>query len=332
MNNLVDTTGWQLFAVSNFFNMKAGKYYAKDDYGVGGTPLVSSSNQNNGIMTYTDLEPAFENGITIGKVNMSVFYQERPFCASPDVTVLSPKNKMSKNVNLFFVAMLLCERYRFNYGNQIRLNDALKLQVKLPAKNGEPDWEFMEQFICERTPDYSYATKPVENEPTPELNVADWKFYKLEDLFYIKYGVNLELVNLEEATRDYKGKVRFVSRIANNNGVSAFVKPEEGKLPNLANTISVAGGGSVLAAFLQTGEYYSGRDIYCLQPKKKIDNLTVLFLTTLISKEKYRYNYGRQANKTLRTLKIKLPTKNGEPDWDFMTNFVRTLPFSSQVL
>jgi hypothetical protein len=326
MNNLVDTTEWRLFTVSDFFNMKAGKYYAKDDYGVGDTPLVSSSNQNNGIMTYTDLEPAFENGITIGKVNMSVFYQETPFCASPDVTVLFPKNKMSKNVNLFFVVMLLRERYRFNYGNQIRLNDALKLQVKLPAKNNVPDWEFMESFIDAHNVDYSYAVKKAKNAPTPQLDTQNWQFYELEQLFDIEYGNGLELINLSES----KNGVNFVSRTENNNGVSAVVSEIIGIQPS-APSITVAVGGSVLATFLQSKPFYSGYHIMVLNPKEKMNKSVLLFITTLIRLEKYRFNYGRQANRSLRTLKIKLPVKNSKPDFDFMTKIMQTLPFSSQI-
>lgn len=158
-----------------------------------------------------------------------------------------------------------------------------------------------------------------------KMDTVNWQYFELGELFDVKYGINLELVNLEETTPADKDSIRFVSRTENNNGVSAFVKKQSVYKPNPANTISVAGGGSVLATFLQTSEYYSGRDIYYLQPKhEEMSNSILLFITTLIRREKYRFNYGRQANKSLKTLTIKLPAKDNKPDWSYMETFIDT--------
>ena len=156
------------------------------------------------------------------------------------------------------------------------------------------------------------------------VDTQSWQHFKLDDLFDVKYGVNLELVNLEETTQDDPEAIRLVSRTENNNGISAYVKKQGFYTPNPANTISVAGGGSVLATFLQTSEYYSGRDIYYLKSKEELSKSILLFITTLIRREKYRFNYGRQANKSLRSLEIKLPAKNSEPDWGYMEQFIHT--------
>lgn len=326
--NKIDTRSWHFFRVADFFDMQAGRYYAKDDYTDGNTPLVTSSDQNNGIMTMTNLTPLYSHCITIGKVNMSVFYQKRPFCVSSDVTVLVPKGEYSKSVLLFFVTLLLKERYRFNYGNQIRLNDALKLNVKLPVKAGGPDWDYMEAFINTHTHNYHFATKPASNLPTPELDTASWRYYELGELFTIGYGNSFELINLTETKHE---GVLYISRTEKNNGVSAVVAKMPDVPPFKAGTITVAVSGSVLSTFLQTKPFYTGFHIMTLQPKEKMNNSTLLFVTNLIRREKYRFNYGRQANKSLKTLRIKLPTKAGRPDWDFMTQFIHTLPFSSQV-
>lgn len=125
---------------------------------------------------------------------------------------------------------------------------------------------------------------------------------KLSDIFEIKYGVNLELINCEI---DEENGIPFVARTSENNGVVAKVKKINGIKPNPAGSISCAGGGSVLSTFLQEKEYYSGRDLYYLVPKDK--NMTreeKLYYCTVISQNKYRYNYGRQANKTLKDIVI----------------------------
>jgi hypothetical protein len=85
----------------------------------------------------------------------------------------------------------------------------------------------------------------------------------VNDIFEVKYGVNLELNSLE---LDPNG-INFVSRTSKNNGVSAKVKRISGIEPIPAGTISVAAGGSVMESFLQPNPYYSGRDLYYLLPE-----------------------------------------------------------------
>lgn len=144
---------WKWFKATSIFDMYAGKYYATDEYETGETPLVSSSETNNGIMKFTNLQAVFPgNCITIGKVGMSNFYQPYPFCASPDVTVLMPKLDINQYQMLFIKTVLDLDKYRWCYGNQIRLNDSQTIKIKLPAitnENGEtvPDWQWMEDYI-----------------------------------------------------------------------------------------------------------------------------------------------------------------------------------------
>lgn len=130
------------------------------------------------------------------------------------------------------------------------------------------------------------------------------KLVKVSDLFEVRYGVNLELVHLEECTKDTENSINFVSRTDKNNGISAYVQQISGIEPNPANTISVAGGWSVLATFFQQEKYYSGRDIYILIPKRNFSEIEMIFYCYVIRKNKYRYNYGRQANKTLKDILI----------------------------
>lgn len=102
--------------------------------------------------------------------------------------------------------------------------------------------------------------------------------------------------------------------------------------PQPKNTITVAGGGSVLATFLQPQPFYSGRDLYLLYPKEDISIHAKLFLVTVIKANKYRYNYGRQANVTLPSLKLRLPSKaDGKPNWKFMEEYIKSLPHGDKL-
>lgn len=165
------------------------------------------------------------------------------------------------------------------------------------------------------------------NTVTPNIDSSDWEYFKLSDLFNIKYGINMELLNCDEEN----GTINFVARTGENNGVTAKVKAVEGKAPQKAGLITVAGGGSVLSSFLQDDEFYSGRDLYTLDSKDEIDKYAKLFILTLIRREKYKYSYGRQANKTLPSIEIRLPVKNGKPDYAFMSNYIKSLPYADRI-
>ena len=132
---------------------------------------------------------------------------------------------------------------------------------------------------------------------------------RVADVFEVEYGVNLELNAL---TRDPKG-LNFVSRTARNNGVSARVRPIQGVVPLPAGCLTVAGGGSVLETFVQPEPFYSGRDLYVLFPRETMTLEQKLYACMCIKANKYRYNYGRQANRTLKELRIPDPTKM--PPW-----------------
>ena len=102
------------------------------------------------------------------------------------------------------------------------------------------------------------------------------KMPKIEHLFEINYGVNLELNSLSLCDKSNPNSVNFVSRTSKNNGVSAFVERLANIDPIPAGTISVSAGGSVLETYLQPEPYYSGRDLFYLTPKNKMSDMTKL--------------------------------------------------------
>lgn len=133
---------------------------------------------------------------------------------------------------------------------------------------------------------------------------------KLSDIFDIKYGNSLELINLEQCNSIDSHSLPFVSRTEKNNGIAAFVLKNVGIDPNPPHTLSVAVGGSVLSTFYQPLPYYTGFHVLVLFPKREMSVSEMLFYANCISKNKYKYSYGRQANRTLKDILIPLtPSK-----------------------
>lgn len=128
------------------------------------------------------------------------------------------------------------------------------------------------------------------------------KLVRIDELFKVEYGVNIDLNKLEEVTDNELG-INYVGRSEKFNGVTARVRKTDIE-PNPGYTISVAGGGSVLSTFVQESEYYSGRDLFVLHPKFKPNLNELLYYAMCIRKHKFKFSYGRQANKTLGELLI----------------------------
>jgi hypothetical protein len=70
-----------------------------------------------------------------------------------------------------------------------------------------------------------------------------------------------------------------------------------------------------------------------LLPKFTLNKFIGLFICTLINREVYRFSYGRAVYSTVaEKMIIRLPvTPSGEPDWQFMEDYIKSLPFSKNL-
>ena len=78
---------------------------------------------------------------------------------------------------------------------------------------------------------------------------------------------------------------------------------------------------------------YSTEDVHVFNPKFKINKYVAFFLVALIRMEKYRYSYGRKWGiERMNESLIKLPIdKSGNPDFEFMENYIKSLPCSASI-
>lgn len=142
----------------------------------------------------------------------------------------------------------------------------------------------------------------------------------VSDLFDVRYGHSLELNALTLCSAS-EG-VAFVSRQVGHNGISAYVAPIENLEPAPAGDISCAlGGNGVLTTYIQETEFYCGRDVAILRPKVELTKQQILFYCLCIKFNRYRFSYGRQANKTLPGLVV--PSINEIPNWVNATDLDR---------
>lgn len=132
---------------------------------------------------------------------------------------------------------------------------------------------------------------------------------KIDELFDIEYPKTLAYSWL---TPDENG-INFVSAQEKDNGIVGRVQEKSGIKVYPAGCITVPLKGSVLMAHLQTERCYVAHQIGVLIPKKEMSLTEKLFYVTCIRSHSYKYNYGRQADRTLGELEVPL-AKDMMPD------------------
>lgn len=119
-------------------------------------PVVVNSAFNNGVGGYSSQIPTEQgNMITFSDTvdANTIFYQAENFVGYPHVQGLYPllyKEQWSANSLKFFVSVFRKAALTkgFDYGNKFRRDIATEIEIKLPSTaNGEPDFEYMEQYM-----------------------------------------------------------------------------------------------------------------------------------------------------------------------------------------
>jgi hypothetical protein len=127
---------------------------------------------------------------------------------------------------------------------------------------------------------------------------------RVDALFDIRYGNSLELNRLTRA--ESPDGVSFVGRAMTNNGVTARVLPPADSVPGRPGELTVAlSGNGVLSTFVQPEPFLTGYHVSILTPKNPGMSLAEkLWWALCIKENRYRYSWGRQANRTLASLEL----------------------------
>ena len=320
---------WKEFLLSDYFDIVAGKYHYPNEYDIGDTPYISASSENNGVAQKIDLVADFHgNCIVTGKVGCTAFYQPNDFCATSDVNVFYPRFRLNERIGLFIVTVInFNENYKWGYGRQCRVGDSKEIVVKLPSTaDNIPDWDFMEQYIK------SLNHKPIVTANRGgyglhTLGVEMWKDFCVGDYFEIKKGKRL---TSDEQT---EGSTPYIGAIDSNNGIANYIGQDA---IHAGNTISLSYNGSVGEAFYQPKPFWATDDVNVLYFKEEngisLNKYIALFICAVLRQEKYRYSYGRKwVLESMRSTIIKLPAKDDKPDYGFMENYIKALPYGDRI-
>lgn len=281
--------------------------------------FVSRTAQDNGVVGKVDLIPdiaPFPAGyitVALGGSVLSAFVQKDPFYTAFHIMVLKPKLEMTFQEKLFYCLSIHFNVYRYSYGRQA--NRTLK-DIELP--NSVPSW-VNETSITPIKTDILFCHG---NQHSPA-----WKEYRMDELFHFVKGKRLTKEDMIEGTTNYLGA------ISENNGVRQRIQVEPQYIC-AANCITVNYNGSVGEAFYQSKPFWASDDVNILYADGwEMNKYNALFIATVIKANRYRFSYGRKWTlEKMRDTILKLPAKpTGIPDFDFMENYIKSLPYSDRI-
>lgn len=282
--------------------------------------FICRSSHNNGFMAkvkkYKNIEP-FERGlITVtmgGSYLLSSFVQPQPFYTAQNIKILKPKQKMTLQEKLFYCCAIEHNRFRYHSHSREANSTFDKLLV--------PDFNELPNYLSSYSLMSPFPSKPIQ-ENKLRLETKIWKYINLSDYFYMQPGKYYPSDTYEN------GNIPLISASTSQNGVMKYTNIS----PSFnGNQITI--GKVSMSIFYQALPFVASSDVTVLTPKFKMNKYVGFFLQGLLSKEEYRWNYGRQIRLgDCMKIKVKLPImKDGKPDWQFMEDFIKSLPYSKNL-
>lgn len=303
-----------------------------------GIPLISAKGINYGIYGYFDIEPKYQHVISVpntgqGTVGYAI-YQPKPCCIDDNCLVLIPKIDLTEQQMIYYSLLIRLDRYRYAYGRQVtpkRIG-----QIEVPDLGEIPNW-----VNDSHIKNISYYKKPLLEKPLPTLDLSKWKNFKLYEVFseiiQCKCGNAGEL---EEGS-----DIWYIGAKKKDNGLMKKVKKVENLISKGNCVVMIADGqGSVGYANYMPNNFIGSTTLYAGY-SDELDKYVGLFLVSIFSTNRFRYNYGRKWNGSrLANSEILLPVVIDEkglpildqhlrpiPDYDFMRNYIKSLSYSSRL-
>lgn len=337
----LDFSNWKPFKLSDVFCLYNGVGITKEEIecNPGDFVAVQSGEDNNGCIGKIDKAYCIDKGykyteepcLTVARTGSAGFVAYQPFgCVVGDsakILILKDKNAKLPLVYLFLRTILMANRYKYTYGRKVTEEKYLSEVVMLSAISSNlPDWGYIERYIK------SLNHKPVATANqggygSHILGVETWKDFCLGDYFEIKKGKRLTSDDQTE------GNTPYIGAIDSNNGIANYIGQDA---IHAGNTISLSYNGSVGEAFYQPKPFWATDDVNVLYFREEngvpFSKYIALFMCAVLRQEKYRYSYGRKwVLESMKSTIIKLPEKDGKPNWLYMESYIKALPYGDRI-
>lgn len=265
------------------------------------------------------------------------YYQDKEFYAVSHgrINILTPKFEMSREMALFVVTVINREAYKYSYGRAVYSSEATEMKVFLPATSGEgPDWQYMENYIrtLEERKDGSGRTvfKALQSKNASRcerVETKDWKEFELTKLFS-----RFEVGKAHAGDLEDGDDCLYLGAKKDDNSVMRSCARNEGIMHKGNCVVFICNGeGSVGYVNYMNRDFIATTDLV-MGYSKKLNQYSGMYLVGVLDLERPKYSFGRKWKTHLKDTRIRLPaTPLGDPDWAYMENYIRSLPYGDRI-
>lgn len=165
-----------------------------------------------------------------------------------------------------------------------------------------------------------------------KINTTYWKEFRVGDLFEIIGGKGITKQEIYE----HAGKLPAIQSGEEKFGCIGYLDKEYCKAKKYAisggECLTVARSGSSGYVGYQASQCVVGDSAKILEPKFEANTLRLLFVRSalMVLKAKYAYT-DKVTNENYANATILLPTKDNEPDWQYMEDYMRDIESRAQI-
>ena len=282
-----------------------------------GINFVSRTSKDNGVaarvkrISWIEPNPAGTISVACGGSVMESFLQPSPYYSGRDLFYLKPLFAMSDAVKLYYCMCLRRNKFRYSYGRQA--NETLK-DLQIPALDEIPDYVrnfSAEQFKAKMVNSVDlFGLQEKASQTSDSRTLA-----RLDELFDVTNGVAASGL-LRSATKKSENWIPFIRPSYRQSTsidayVNKFLVPQDKVFPKGTLYVSTNGQGSHTYSYVAATEFVPNSDVAVLIPKRQMTLREKLFYAMCISRNRYKFSYGRKP-KGEKLCSVMLPKTIGD--------------------
>ena len=291
-------------AVKELFNIQYGNGLELTylDKNLDGYDFVARGKKDNGVTAKVKnvlgVAPFPAGCITVavsGSV-MESFLQKKPFYTAYHVMVLTPLEgiQMSDAVKLYYCMCLRRNKFRYSYGRQA--NETLK-DLQIPALDEIPD--YVRNFSSEQFKVDMINSVDLDGLREKASQTSDHhSLVPLGELFTVTNGVAASGL-LRSPTKKSENWIPFIRpSYRQSTSIDAYVNKylvqQDKVFPKGTLYVSTNGQGSHTYSYVAATDFVPNSDVAVLVPKRQMTLREKLFYAMCISRNRYKFSYGRK--------------------------------------
>ncbi|QUY65780.1 type I restriction endonuclease subunit R [Helcococcus kunzii] len=342
LNEKLQNVEWGEYRIGDLFKIEKTSSFNSDKLVNGNEyDYITRTSYNQGILQTTGFineeNINLAGNWSLGLLQMDFFYRKKQWYSGQFVRKVIPLFNLKSNAIPFFTTVL--NSLKPNLLN-VLIRDVddtfLNSEIKLPTKNNQIDFEFMESFVAELdaylnvTGLKDYKLNDEEINAIDNLEKVKWHEFKMGDLFE-RIKTNKLPYKAKELPKEPKDNyiLPLLTSSFMNQGLNYYAPETNATV--LKNVISIPSNSDVYRSYYQSREFSVLSDAYAIEWKNKEIELSpngYLFAVSCINKVTdlpiYSYKNKLGGWNVVKNKYVKLPVdSNGEIDFNYMENFTQ---------